>query len=63
MELHRHPPGHLKTGSYFGTIPKERVQNNFPISYQHEAQASEFSVITRLRFVLVSGSYFERIPK
>jgi hypothetical protein len=39
-----------------GTCPKQ-----LPSSYQHEARASELSQITRLRFVLDSGIYFERI--
>ncbi len=44
-------------------IAKDRVQNRFPILYQHEARASEFGVFTRSRFVLVSGTYFRHVPK
>jgi hypothetical protein len=35
--------------------------NNFPISFQHEAEASEFSAVTRLRFVLILGTYSEHV--
>jgi len=40
---------------------KDCVRNDFPMAYQHEAQASESSSgyregFTRLRFVLVWGS-------